>query len=62
MSKTAQITKAFSLSKNWNFCLEFKLADLWVGAFWSEDDIGLIDIYICVLPCLPIHIRNYNQY
>lgn len=35
--------------------LEFKLADLWIGAFWQRRIDGL-HIWICFLPCLPIHI------
>jgi len=35
--------------------LEFKLADLWVGAFWARRNDGL-HVWICLLPCLPIHI------
>ena len=33
--------------------LEFKRADLWVGAFYTDDDV-----WVCVLPCLPIHWRR----
>lgn len=33
--------------------LEFKRADLWVGAFYTETDV-----WICLLPCLPIHWRR----
>ncbi len=48
--------------------LEFKLQDLWIGAFWKKDlftehycSIGYIrryyvDLWICLLPCLPIHL------
>jgi hypothetical protein len=36
--------------------LEWKLADLWVGAFWSFDKATGGDVWICLLPCLPIHI------
>lgn len=38
--------------------LEFKAADLWVGLFirrdWAFPDIT--DMWICVVPCFPIHI------
>lgn len=33
--------------------LEFKFVDLWVGAFWTEEEI-----WICLFPCLPIHFRQ----
>lgn len=59
---THRLTPPVPLVKHWNASLEFKLADMWVGCFWSQNDIGLIDIWICLLPCLPIHIRSYRQY
>lgn len=45
--------------------LKFELRDLWIGVYWSvahkhELPGGIdrrIDVYICLLPCLPIHIR-----
>lgn len=58
---TRTLIPAIALSKHWNVTLEFKLADLWVGAFYTQGDIGLIDIWVCLLPCLPIHIRNYRK-
>lgn len=35
--------------------LEFKIEDLWIGAFWRRSLHGL-DVWICLIPCLPIHI------
>lgn len=48
---------------------EFKLQDMWVGTYWkrvncSTDD-GIkpftTDIWICILPCLPIHITIWHR-
>lgn len=34
---------------------EWKLEDMWVGAFWRQ--IGTsYDLWICLVPCLPLHI------
>lgn len=33
--------------------LEFKLVDLWIGAFWTEEEL-----WLCLFPCLPIHFRQ----
>lgn len=53
--------------------LELKWEDLWIGVFWKRQnhDKGLLwekplefktlDIWICVLPCLPLHIRFREQ-
>lgn len=47
--------------------VEFKAADLWVGAYWDRRRIryflegaGTVNeelhLWICLLPCLPIHL------
>lgn len=43
--------------------LEVKLEDLWVGAYWHTDPplwrgsaTVRRHIWICLLPCLPLHI------
>jgi len=56
--------------------LEFKLADMWVGAFWrrsTEEGIEegdkhativnrpRLDVWVCLLPCLPIHIVHVGE-
>ena len=37
--------------------IEFKLQDLWIGAYWRYDKAyQLQHLYICLIPCIPIHI------
>ena len=39
--------------------LEFKPADLWVGAYWERRVPGReawTHVWVCALPCLPIHL------
>ena len=41
--------------------LEFKRQDLWVGLFWKRSYNGLLtksffEIWICLIPTLPIHL------
>ena len=41
--------------------LEFKPQDLWVGVFWKRGDEAAgsrksMDIWICLVPMLPIHL------
>jgi hypothetical protein len=39
----------------WRWQFEFKLQDLWIGAFWKR--IGnCMDLWICFLPCIPLHL------
>lgn len=42
------------------FSIEFVPYDCWIGAFWKDHcHAGRCDrnVYICVLPCLPIHLQ-----
>ena len=46
----------------WDLSLEFKPADLWVGIFWKWSGTwrkpkDRLDLWICLVPCLPIHLR-----
>ena len=44
--------------------LEFKLQDFWIGAYWENEIEYLVGdrvirnlhIWICLMPCFPIHI------
>ncbi len=37
----------------WQF--EFKLADMWIGAYWRRERY-VLHIWVCLLPCLPLHV------
>ena len=57
------------LGKINSISLEFKLQDLWIGVFWNTDNLITdegkkpfkTDIWICLLPCLPIHIIWFRK-
>jgi hypothetical protein len=41
--------------------IEFRLQDLWIGAFWDNDkENGEVHLYICLIPMFPIYV--YWQY
>jgi hypothetical protein len=40
--------------RDWNLQLEWKPQDAWIGAFWRRDG-NCLDLWVCVLPCLPLH-------
>jgi len=52
----------FGGRRGWRIRLEFKPADLWIGAFWRYDNSKILlktfDLYICLLPMLPIHLAG----
>jgi hypothetical protein len=37
--------------------LELNLADWWIGAFWRRDELRRLHIWICIIPCIPLHIQ-----
>lgn len=40
--------------------LEFKLADMWIGVYWTKDPnptFKWFHIWVCIFPCFPIHIE-----
>lgn len=44
----------------WSVRWEAKLPDLWLGAFWTSTTgpsgrWAVLDVWVCILPCLPIH-------
>lgn len=41
----------------WSARLEFKREDCWIGAYWQMRG-QRVDIWICLLPMLPIHIMR----
>lgn len=45
--------------------LEFEPRDLWIGLYWNRGEqytLGrLWDMYICIIPMLPLHIMFYTD-
>lgn len=39
----------------WSLALKLDLRDVWVGVYWCPHP-GRFDVYVCLLPCLPIHL------
>lgn len=52
---TDGLARLVSLVKTARARWEFKLQDFWVGVFWRRHG-GVLDVWICLLPCLPIHL------
>lgn len=52
---------------------EFKKEDCWIGVYWERSDYfldtdksyvypnGQLDIWICLIPCFPIHITKITE-
>jgi len=59
----------------WRIALEFKIQDLWIGVFWDKSAevvpqgkptfalpvCDRLDIWICLIPCLPIHLCRISN-
>lgn len=64
---TKPITNWYQLNSTTKVRIEFKLADFWIGAFWSTEYLDKLPpvlvaqerkayhLWVCLLPCLPIH-------
>lgn len=50
-------TITHSAPRKWRVRLEWKIQDLWIGAFWRRTP-ERFDLWICLVPCLPIHISK----
>jgi hypothetical protein len=48
--------EASSMARRVTISLGFEPRDLWVGVYWTLAEHGL-DIYVCILPMLPIRFR-----
>jgi hypothetical protein len=46
--------------------LEWKPQDCWIGVFWKRRSvrggIGPFDLWVCLLPMLPIHYRHQRTW
>jgi hypothetical protein len=47
----------------WSWRFEFKPQDMWVGVFWRLDRPGgfiaeSLDVWVCVIPMVPLHIMR----
>ncbi len=59
--------KDIQVVRKWRAKPEFKPQDLWIGIFWKRGsergfDSENIDIWICLIPMVPIHLMRRNVY
>lgn len=44
---------------------EFKLPDMWVGAFWKRSESAhgdtRTDVWLCAVPCVPLHVMVFDS-
>lgn len=45
------------MTRRWFFRLEWKVQDCWLGVFWKRETaaFGGLDVWVCLLPMVPIH-------
>lgn len=49
-----------AVNSRWRVRLEFKAADAWIGAYWVNHG-GYWDVWLCLLPFLPIHFYSLEK-
>ncbi len=60
------LTRWFNPSPKLSIRLELNWVDAWIGGYYSQrsvisNDTGW-DLWICILPCFPIHIRYTHDF
>lgn len=50
------------LEIKWSARFEWKLNDFWVGAFWRRWGRHRFDLWICLIPCIPLHISRLEKW
>lgn len=43
------------MTRRWFVRIEWKPQDCWLGVFWKRDYPWALDVWICLLPMLPLH-------
>lgn len=44
------------LTRLWFIRFEWKPQDAWIGAFWRRDRPWSFDLWVCIVPMMPLHI------
>ena len=66
--RTRELTPWRRLTTRWWVCLEWTLADLWTGMYWSHEwvevenqlvaGIRYLNVYVCLVPTMPLHFQR----
>lgn len=43
------------MTRRWFVGVEWKPQDCWLGVFWKRDHPMSLDVWVCLLPMVPIH-------
>ena len=44
------------MTRRWRFAVEWKPQDCWVGVFWKRNYPWSFDLWVCVVPMVPLHL------
>lgn len=51
-------------TRQWKIQIKWEPRDLWVGLYWTRErnERNLWALYLCLVPCFPIVIKQYVRY
>lgn len=51
----------YARGPGWTLSVELEPRDVWIGLFWRVSPSGgMVDVYVCLLPCLPLHLTVWR--
>ena len=59
LTKTRKLLGPYTIG-HYAITIEFCLKDIWIGIYWEDEHYeayGVIDYYVCLIPCLAFHLR-----
>jgi hypothetical protein len=56
MTDDQAIEEVFPVKRHWFVRLEWKPQDCWFGVFWKRRDPYEFDLWVCLLPMVPLHV------
>lgn len=56
MANSSRFSAFKGMTRHWFARVERKPQDCWVGVFWKRDYPWSLDVWVCLVPMLPLHL------